>query len=133
MVKCKECGHEIPDKVKTLKIKGSEIGLDYDIEVEKEVTQKGTKFEDLVIPKGWRLLNYDEVIKLANSKYAKELKMDGNSDKDDFFIEQPFDFNKKNNYVAWFWADSNWVSLICGTFHTNSNSSLGVRFCREVK
>ena len=68
-MKCKQCGSELPKVSKTMKIP------ELNIEVEIEVTQKNTTYRDLKWRKGWRLLNINEVVWLANSKYAKKLKM----------------------------------------------------------
>jgi hypothetical protein len=69
---------------------------------------------------------------LANSKYAKQLKMDGSSSKDDFFIQQLFDLNRKNGYVARFYAGSVYADLGCGGHADDSDSALGVRFVRKL-
>ena len=55
------------------------------------------------IKQGWRSMSLmrledgvNEVVFLANNKkYSEILKMDGSSTHDDFFIEQPFELNKK--------------------------------------
>jgi hypothetical protein len=129
---CKHCGHEIVEQSgNTIKIKGKEIELPYDLEVEIEVTQKGAKLKDIKIPKGWSLLNCDEVVKLANSKYAKQLKMDGSFYDEDFFIERLSEFHMKKGRIAWFGSGSRRVDLDWDP--ALSGDGLGIRFCRRIK
>ncbi len=104
------------------------------ISVEIEVHNKNKSWDDLGLSKKEdQLLTSEQCIWLANSKYAKQLKMDGSSSKDDFFIKQPFDLNRKNGYVAWFYADSGYCGLDCDRDSRYSGSDLGVRFVRKVK
>ena len=103
------------------------------ISVEIEVHDKNKSWDKLELSKREdQLLTYEQCIWLANSKYAKQLKMDGSSSKDDFFIKQPFDLNRKNGYVARFDADSDYCSLDCDWDSGDSGSSLGVRFCKKI-
>jgi len=127
-MKCETCNKQIGTPIGEI-IKVKELG----IEVQRDVIQKNTTFKDIVIPKGWRLMTYIEVVELANSEYAKDLKMDGSSSTDDFFIEQPFKINKNNNFVAWFGAGSGGAFLICVRDPQDSYSGLGVRFVRDLK
>ncbi len=77
------------------------------ISVEIEVHDKDKSWDDLGLSEREDdLLTSEEVIWLANSKYAKQLKMDGSSSKDDFFFKQPFDLSRKNGYVARFFVGS---------------------------
>ena len=119
MKKCKTCGHEIKEisiKIKELKI-----------EVETQIHDRGKKLSDIEIPKGWRLLKAEEIIFLFNN-YEKKLNLSYTWE----FIEQPF--NKfKDKLVAWFLADSGRAYLYCGGYPGGSSSSLGVRFCKEIK
>jgi len=63
------------------------------ISVEIEVHDKDKSWDELSLSdREKELLTVEQCIWLANSKYAKTLKMDGSSDSDDFFIQQPFDF-----------------------------------------
>ena len=104
------------------------------ISVEVEVHNKDKSYDDLGLSKREdELLTSEEVIWLANSKYAKQLKMDGSSSKDDFFFKQPFDLSRKNGYVAGFYADSDCAYLDCGGSSSDSGSNLGVRFVRRSK
>ncbi len=125
-MKCSKCGQEVPNQIgKTINIK------DLDIEVEQDVHDKDVCFDNITIPNKWRLLNVNEVVWLANSKYAKKLKMF--SGDDDFYFEQPFKLNKKNNYIARFGTGSDGANLDCGGDPQGSYSVLGVRFCRDLK
>ena len=104
------------------------------IEVEIEVHDKNKSWNELELGKREdELLTVEECIFLANSKYVKELKMGGSSSNNDFFIKQPFTLNKKNGYVAWFFADSDRAGLICDGNPDYRYDSLGVRFKRKLK
>ena len=104
------------------------------ISVEVIVHDKDKSWDDLGLSeREEELLTSEEVIWLANSKYAKQLKMDGSSTKDDFFIKQPFDLSRKNGYVARFYAGSGYAGLYCVENSTGSYSDLGVRFVRRTK
>ena len=104
------------------------------ISVEIEVHDKNISWDKLGLSdREDELLTSEEVIWLANSKYSKELKMDGSSRKDDFFIKQPFDLSRKNGYVARFYADSGYAGLDCDGSSSDSYSDLGVRFVRRSK
>ena len=104
------------------------------ISVEIEVHDKDKSWDDLGLSEREDdLLTSEEVIWLANSKYAKQLKMDGSSTKDDFFIKQPFDLSRKNGYVARFYANSDYAYLDCYWDSSYSDSYLGVRFVRRTK
>ncbi len=104
------------------------------ISVEIEVHDKDKSWNDLKLSEREKeLLTVEQCIWLANSKYAKTLKMDGSSDSDDFFIQQPFNLSRKNNYVAWFYADSGFAYLGCSGDASDSGSNLGVRFvCKKI-
>jgi len=104
------------------------------IEVEIEVHDKDKSWNELNLnAQEDRLLTAEQCIFLANhEKYSKILKMDGSSTKDDFFIKQPFNLNKKNNYVARFYAGSYGVYLGCYGSASGSDSGRGVRFVRKI-
>lgn len=103
------------------------------ISVEVEVHDKEKSWDELGLKDRVKeLLTAEQCIRLANSKYAKQLKMDGSSSKDDFFIQQPFDLNRKNGYVAGFYAGSDCADLVCGYDSGYSYSTLGVRFARKI-
>ena len=103
------------------------------ISVEVEVHDKEKSWDELGLKdREKELLTTEQCIWLANSKYAKQLKMDGSSSKDDFFIQQPFDLNRKNGYVARFYAGSDYASLYCNYYSDDSCSTLGVRFARKI-
>ena len=120
-MKCKHCGHEIERE--TIKIK------ELNIEVETKIQQKGESFNKIKIPKGWRLLTMEEIKFLHNSKYKKDLNLVDTWE----FIEQPFELNKKNDCVARFVAHSDWAGFGCDRGPGFRGSSLGVRFCRDLK
>lgn len=102
------------------------------ISVEIEVHDKNKSWDELNLSdREKELLTAEQCIWLANSKYAKTLKMDGSSSKDDFFIQQPFNLSRKNGYVARFIADSDCADLYCVWDSSDSDSYLGVRFVRK--
>ena len=102
------------------------------ISVEIEVHDKNKSWDKLELSKREdELLTSEQCIWLANSKYAKQLKMDGSSSEDDFFIQQPFNLSKANGRVAWFDVDSDCAYLYCDGDSDDSYSSLGVRFVRK--
>jgi len=103
------------------------------ISVEIGVHDKDKSWDDLGLSgREDELLTHEEVVWLANSKYAKQLKMDGSSSKDDFFFKQPFNLSRKNGYVARFYADSDYADLFCYRYSSYSGSNLGVRFVRRT-
>ncbi len=103
------------------------------ISVEKEVHDKNESWDELNLSeRESELLTAEQCIWLANSKYAEQLKMDGSSTKDDFFIQQPFDLSRKNGYVARFNVDSDFANLGCNRDSDYSYSMLGVRFVRKI-
>ena len=104
------------------------------ISVEIEVHDKNKSWDELELSKREKeLLTYDQCVKIANiPKYAKILKMDGSSTKDDFFIQQPFNLSRKNGYVARFCSGSDYAFLYCNRDAGNSISALGVRFLRKI-
>ena len=99
-------------------------GWEYTIEDE----QKGKDFSEIEIPKEWELWTYEDCIKLHNS-HRKELNLEDCW----FFIKQPFEFNKENDYVARFYASSGRAVLSCDGGPQVSYSALGVRFKRRAK
>ena len=132
---------ETEDKLKELKAKkvaeeDSKGWLDIPelkISVEIEVHNKNRSWNDLGLSeKEDQLLTSEQCVWLANSKYAKQLKMDGSSTKDDFFIKQPFNLNKKKGYVARFGAYSDYCVLYCSWDSGGSYSYLGVRFVKKI-
>ena len=98
------------------------------IEVELEIHDKGKYLKDIEIPKGLRLLKINEIIFLYNN-YKKELNMENTWE----FFEQPFTEYKNKNYNARLDAYGSGAGLYCGRDPGDSDSSLGVRFCREIK
>ncbi|MEK6884434.1 MAG: hypothetical protein AABY22_32680 [Nanoarchaeota archaeon] len=101
-------------------------------EVELNVHDKNRSWNDLGLKdKEDQLLSAEQCIALANSKYVSQLKMDGTSSQDDFFIKQPFNTNRTKGYVAGFDAYSDWADLSCVRNPTDADSSLGVRFVRK--
>lgn len=117
MTKCKTCGHELND---TLIIDGWEYETE-DHDFDKEL-------KDIQIPKGWELWTIQDCIKLHNS-HKKELNLEDCW----FYIKQEFKLNVEKDYVAGFYANSDWANLNCGGVPSDTGSSLGVRFKRKVR
>ncbi len=107
------------------------LGEGYEVEI--KVHDKNKSWNDLGLEyEDERLLDIDQVRELSNSKHAKILKMDVSSSEDDFFIDQPFEFNRKKGLVARFIADSYGLDLDTVRNSDYSVSYLGVRFVRKV-
>jgi len=97
-------------------------------EYEIETSQLRVAFEDLKIPKGWRLWTVEECIKLHNSKYKKKLGLDDCW----FWIKQPF--NKfKGKFASGFFAGPDGAGFSCSWDPQYSGPWLGVRFCKDLK
>lgn len=114
----KEKGYKIENPYKTLIVGG--------VEYETETHDFDKKLSDIKIPKEWRLWTIKECISLFNS-HEKELNLSDCW----FFIKQPF--NKWKDNVAGFNAVSGRASFGCFWSPTDAYSSLGVRFCRDLK
>ncbi len=128
-MKCPHCKKEIKDDPR----KWLDIP-ELKISIEIEVHDKNKSWDELELSKREKeLLTVEQCIWLADSKYAKTLKMDGSSSKDDFFIQQPFNLNRRNGYVARFYADSDYANLRCGRGSSSADSDLGVRFAKKLK
>jgi len=120
-MKCKLCGQEIPQEPQGKWVKFKNLG----IEVNFNQVQNGKKFEEIKIPKGLRLLKFEELREVMN--YIVEHKLDIWS-----YFEQPIEAFK-GKYVAWFLADSDGTFLYSNRCPDDSGSSLGVIFCRDIK
>jgi len=104
------------------------------ISVEIEVHDKGKSWDELNLSaREDDLLTAEQVLFLMNSKYAKQLKMDGSSSNDDFFIKQYSELSRKNGYVAGFYADSGFSRLGSVGVSDCACSGRGVRFARKLK
>ena len=102
------------------------------ISVEIEVHNKNKSWNKLGLKdREKELLTYEQCIWLTNSKYSKTLKMDGSSTDDDFFIQQAFNLNRRNGYVARFYSYSGRSDLGFGGGADDSGWTLGVRFVRK--
>ena len=124
-MKCKHCGHEIENR-KTIKIP------ELKIEVETEYHQKDIMAKEIVIPKGWRLLTFNEFLVCYN-KYKNKFK---DLDKTDEFILQPIDdLKEKHPYCnVWFYSVSNGsVFGFRSRLLSYDDRAFGVRFCRDIK
>jgi hypothetical protein len=106
---------------------------EYTFQVEINVHDKNKSWKELNLSEREHdLLTYDQCVLLANNpKYSKILKMDGSSRNDDFFVQQPFELNRRSGYIAGFVAGSDLAYLNCWDGSGGHNSSLGVRFVRK--
>lgn len=107
-----------------------------DKEVEIEVHDKGKSWNELKQIYGEEfeslLLTKEECEKiLKNKEVSQILKMDGSSSKDDFFIQQFNEENKKKGYVADFYSDGVGSYFYSGRGSGVADSCRGVRFCRK--
>ncbi len=123
----------LDDEIEWIKITNT------DYEVTNKVIHKGKSYKELLEKFGEEYLN-EHLLTLKqigeiceHPELLKELKMDSSSTEDDFFFKQPFPQNKKNNYVARFFAYSDYSNLNCMNSPVNSDSVLGVRFVRKIK
>ena len=95
------------------------------IEVKFEQEQNGILFEKIEIPKDCRMLRLKELGEVINYIIVNNLDIWS-------YFEQPIKrFEEK--YTAGFFAFSDWVGLGCIRNPENSDSALGVIFCREMK
>lgn len=104
------------------------------IEVEIEVHDKNKSWNELKLSERENeLLTIDQCIFLENNEeYSKILKMDGSSEHDDFFIQQPLKRNRELGRVARFYVGSGRTNLDCNEVPDYSSSTLGVRFVRKI-
>ena len=124
-----ELGNE-SNKSEWIKIPGTNY------EVTKNVLYKEKSFNEIIkLKKPEEELLTLKIIGIIceHPDLIKELKMDSSSTKDDFFFKQPFPQNKKKDYIAWFFADSDCACLYCGVYSSYSVSDLGVRWVRKTK
>lgn len=98
------------------------------VEYETKTHDYNKKLSEINITKGWRLWKVSDFEKFSLEDWDKL-----NIKDDWFFIEQPFAYNKEKGYVARFDADSGWAVLDCGRGPSDSDSALGVRWCRDLK
>jgi len=103
-------------------------------EVELIVHDKNKSYDTLGLKdKEDQLLTVEQCIALANSKYASQLKMDGTSSSDDFFIKQPFNVNRAKGLVAGFFSGRYWSYFFSGRYSYVAYDFRGVRFVRKKK
>lgn len=114
-MKCKSCGTEL-EEGKTLITDHGEYDL--------VTTQKGKKFKDIKVRKGWRLWRVSDFEKFSKEQW-KELRLDN----DLFFIANLPAL--KGKYAARFFSYSYGAYLYCDRDPQVSSSDLGVRFCRD--
>ncbi len=117
-MKCKTCGHEI-EKSKTV-IVG-------DWEYQTETTQLNKTFQEIEIPKGWKLWETSDFDNFGEEEFGKLNLLNSR-----FFIPNPIKFNREKGLVAWFFADSDGAVLSYGWIPTLRDSGLGVRFKRRI-
>lgn len=93
-MKCEHCGKENKKK----KSVEYETRVFHGLEVTK-VVQHNTSFNDVVIPEGFELLTLAEgVVLLNNESFVEWISF--RTEKNDFFIEQPFK-NNEGKRAAW--------------------------------
>jgi len=116
-MKCNKCNQEIPNQL----VKFESLG----IEVDFKQQQNNKKFEDIQIPKEWRLLRFKELDEVMNYIVENDLNIWS-------YCEQPIKKFKGKSVVR-FNAYSDGASLVCNRSPRYSYSSLGVIFCKDLK
>ena len=118
---------EEENKVKTLIIQ-TPYGK---VEIEKKIHHFDKTYAECEkdCPEGWQIPTYEVLQFLRNSKFIDELNLLTTWE----FVINPDEISKKNNYVAGFYASSDWAYLNCYREPVNSYSSLGVRYMRFLK
>lgn len=116
---------------KEVKIGKTIVIKDLGIEVETKISQKGTPWDDVIYPKGWRKLTKDEIWSLyADKKLRKQLNLNDTWEFIETFVE---DFP-----VSRFQAHACRAYLDCYAGpreHHSSDSAkaVGIRFCRDMQ
>jgi hypothetical protein len=82
------------------------------------------------LKKDERVITYEEIQWLRNSKYAKQLNLINTWE---FVYPNPDKISEKNNYVARFVADSGRAYLSCDGCPAGTFPSLGCRFVKKRK
>ena len=96
-----------------------------------QVEQKGKSWNEIKIPKGWKICTYPLLQWLRNNdKYRDKLGLMNNTGE---WCINPDKLMKKKGYVARFRAYSDWVYLDCYLNPQDAYPGLGVRFCRDLK
>jgi len=121
-MKCKHCGTVILVTPQTKIIK--ELGIEFTVKQQ----QNNIKFNDIEIPKGFRLIKATEIMKFWDNKTFRETLLKENDNNLWFFVEN-LDCYKKD-YVARFDAFSGRAGLYCDWYPGSSDSRLGVIFVR---
>jgi len=124
MNKCKYCGQEIKDKPKWVKLNSK-------VEVETAIHDFGIVFNDIIIPKGCRLLTYNELIELANNENLKKMIF---PEYNGIYIEQFYEQNKgKYCATAWLGCNVSDFYLYAYNFLYLNFAARGVLFCRNIR
>ena len=101
------------------------------IEIQTKIHHKSKTYAECEkdLSKGESIPTYEQIQWLRNSKYKDQLNLIDTWE----FVQNPDNISKENNYVARFYAGSNYADLDCGRNSDYSNSTLGVRFVRKIK
>ena len=99
------------------------------IEVQTKIHHKDKTYAECEkdLSKGESIPTYEQIQWLRNSKYRDLLNLLDTWE----FIQNPDNISKENNYVARFYAGSDYAYLDCGRGSGDSGSALGVRFVRK--
>jgi hypothetical protein len=123
-MKCKHCGQEIEEE-KTLKVK--EWNLEFSYPIKHTET-----YDEIVVPKGWRLPFLWELVRLVQSEYSDWI-LDYEKRCFRYFYTKQTKEDISKNVVQWLYRngvghwDASWYSLLY------SNSDGRVIFVREIK
>jgi len=101
------------------------------IEVQSKIHHKNKTYPECEkdLSNGESIPTYEQIQWLRNSKYKDQLNLDDSYE----FVQNPDNISKKNDYVAWFYAGSDYANLYCDRGSSDSGSDLGVRFVRSLK
>ncbi|MFH1638379.1 MAG: hypothetical protein ABIB71_08190 [Candidatus Woesearchaeota archaeon] len=99
------------------------------IEIESKVHDHNMAFEDVKVPKGYRLLDAHEALTVANNEELSHT-LNLKSGKNDFWIQQ---YDK--NWAASLYYDYEQFHIYCNSSMNNNGRSRtrGVLFCRDLK
>ena len=99
-------------------------------EVEQSIHHLGKTYAECEkdCPKGWEISNYWLLQGIRNSPQRDEFGLLDTCE----YVQNPDNISKKHNFLAWFYADSQWAFLFCNRDPENTFPELAVRYVREI-
>jgi hypothetical protein len=112
---------------KEIELKNSKIETITINNIEYELKQHDNNkmLSEIIIPKGWRLLLPSEAMMLYERNLIDNTFW--------FYVQQTNKIEKENGNVAGFDAGSGWAGLNCYWAPSDSDDSLGVILCKDLK